>query len=103
MAAPGSGGPREWRPLGVARLATPGSGGSWEWRPLGMAAPGNGGLWEWLPGTATAAPIQGGLEVDIPSPARELELFPPQSHAPSFCFMLEKVSKSYSYPTAIWS
>src|SRR6218665_2370134 len=25
-------------------MAAPGNGGPWEWRPLGMAAPGNGGL-----------------------------------------------------------
>ena len=31
MAAPGNGGPWEWRPLGVV---DPGSGGPWEWRPV---------------------------------------------------------------------
>jgi hypothetical protein len=39
MAAPGNGGPREWRPLG---MAAPGNGGPREWQPPGMADLGNG-------------------------------------------------------------
>src|SRR6218665_415784 len=44
MAHPGSGGPWEWRTLGVA---DPGSGGPWQWRPLGVADPGSDGSWKW--------------------------------------------------------
>ena len=40
MAHPGSGGPWEWRTLGVA---DPGSSKSWEWQTLGVADPGSGG------------------------------------------------------------
>jgi len=36
MAHPGSGGPWEWRTLGVV---DPGGGGPWEWRTLGVADP----------------------------------------------------------------
>src|SRR6218665_3059512 len=39
MRDPGSGGPWNWRTLGVAN---PGSGGPWEWRTLGVANPGSG-------------------------------------------------------------
>ena len=39
-AYPGSGGPWEWRTLGVA---DPGIGGPWKWRTLGVADPGSGG------------------------------------------------------------
>src|SRR6218665_3391375 len=44
MGYPGSGGPWEWRTLGVAN---PGSDEPWEWRTLGVVNPGSGEPWEW--------------------------------------------------------
>ena len=36
-------------------MAVPGSGGPWEWRTLGVADPGSGGPWEWWAVTVVIA------------------------------------------------
>ena len=39
-------------------MAHPGSGGPWEWRTLGMVEVGSGGPWEWRAVTICLTPVQ---------------------------------------------